>query len=224
MRNKRRCLQIEEYYRRRADEYEEIYHRADPARRAELELLKHAAQEALRGRRVLEVACGTGYWTQVVSRTASAITATDSVEEVLNVARRKTYHCPVTLQLGNAYTLPFNDGVFDGGLANFWFSHIPRHRVDGFITGFHRTLRTNSSVFLADDVLVPDTGKELINRKGDDNTYRRRTLRDGSEHIIIKNFYSAEELIAIIEKHVPGLSTGDVFIGERYWYVAYRLP
>ncbi len=210
---------MEEYYRRRADEYEEIYHRADPARRAELELLKHAAQETLRGRRVLEVACGTGYWTQIVSQTA-----TDSVEEVLNVARRKTFHCPVTLQPGNAYTLPFNDGTFDGGLANFWFSHIPRHRVDGFITGFHRTLRTNSSVFLADDVLVPDTGKELINRKGDDNTYRRRTLRDGSEHIIIKNFYSAEELIAIIEKHVPGLSTGDVFIGERYWYIVYRIP
>ena len=62
-------------------------------------------------------------------RTASEITATDSVEEVLNVARRKTYHCPVTLQLGNAYALPFNDGTFDGGLANFWFSHIPKHTI-----------------------------------------------------------------------------------------------
>ena len=215
---------MEEYYRRRAEEYEEIYRRADPARRAELKLLSQAAQETLRGRRVLEVACGTGYWTQIVSQTAREITAADSVDAVLTLARRKTYCCLVTLHLANAYTLPFNDGAFDGGLANFWFSHIPKHRIDHFITGFHRTLRTQSSVFLADDVLVPDTGEELISRKGDDNTYRRRTLRDGSEHIIIKNFYSAEELIAIIGKHVPGLSTGNVFIGERYWYVAYRLP
>ena len=73
-------------------------------------------------------------------------------------------------------------------------------------------------------MLVPDTGKELINRKDDDNTYRRRTLRDGSQHIIIKNFYSAEELIAIVGTYVPGLSAENVFIGERYWYVAYRLP
>lgn len=215
---------MEEYYRQRAEEYEEIYHRADPVRRAELKLLMQAAQDALRGRLVLEVACGTGYWTQIVSQTASAITATDSVEEVLSVARRKTYYCPVTLQLGNAYSLSFKAGAFEGGLANFWFSHIPKHRIDHFIAGLHRTLRPQSSVFLADDVLVPDTGEELINRKSDDNTYRRRTLRDGSEHVIIKNFYSAEELFAIVGKHVTGLSIGNVFIGERYWYITYRLP
>ena len=137
---------MEEYYRQRAEEYEEIYHRADPVRRAELKLLMQAARDALRGRRVLEVACGTGYWTQIVSQTASAITATDSVEEVLSVARRKTYYCPVTLQLGNAYSLSFKAGAFEGGLANFWFSHIPKHRIDHFIAGFHRTLRPQSSV------------------------------------------------------------------------------
>ena len=146
------------------------------------------------------------------------------MDEVLNVARRKSYQCPATIQLGNAYTPPFNGGAFDGGLANFWFSHIPRHRVDCFMAGFHGALRAQSSVFLADDVLVPDTGAELINRKGDDNTYRRRTLRDGSEHVIIKNFYSAEELIRIVGKHVPGLSTRNVFIGERYWYITYQIP
>ena len=69
---------MEEYYRRRAEEFEAVYDRADPARRAEIKLLSQAAQEALRGRRVLEVACGTGYWTRLVSRTAREITATDS--------------------------------------------------------------------------------------------------------------------------------------------------
>ena len=215
---------MEEYYRRRAAEFEVVYDRADPARRAEIKLLIRAAQESLRGRRVLEVACGTGYWTQFVSRAAREITATDSVEEVLNVARRKTYHCPVTFHLENAYTLSFEAEVFDGGLANFWFSHVPRHRIDRFIEGFHHTLRPQSSVFLADNVLVPDVGGELIRRAGDDNTYRRRTLRDGSEHVIIKNYYSAEELIAIFGKHVPGLSAANVFIGQHFWYITYRLP
>ena len=215
---------MKEYYRRRAEEFEAVYHRADPARRAEIKRLSQAAQEALRGRRVLEVACGTGYWTRCVSQTAREITATDSVEEVLNVARRKIYHCPVIFHLENAYTLSYEAGTFDGGLANFWFSHIPRHRIDRFIAGFHRTLRPQSSVFLADNVLVPGVGGELISRAGDDNTYRRRTLRDSSEHVIIKNYYSAKDLIAIFGQHVPGLSAANVFVGQHFWYIAYRLP
>ena len=215
---------MEEYYRRRAEEFETVYHRADPARRAEIKRLSQAAQEALRGGRVLEVACGTGYWTRLVSRTAREIIATDSVEEVLNVARRKIYHCPVTFRLEDAYRLSFEAEAFDGGLANFWFSHIPRHRIDRFIAGFHRTLRPQASVFLADNVLVPDVGGELISRAGDDNTYRRRTLRDGSEHVIIKNYYSAEDLMAIFGQHVPGLSAANVFMGQYFWYIAYRLP
>ena len=215
---------MEEYYRRRADEFETVYHRAGPVRRAELKLLVHAAQEALRGRRVLEVACGTGYWTQFISESAREITATDSVEAVLNIARRKAYHCPVAFRLENAYRLSFKAEEFDGGLANFWFSHLPKHRVDRFIAGFHRTLRPRASVFLADNVLVPDVGGELIRRAGDDNTYRRRTLRDGSEHIIIKNYYSAEDLLAIFGQHVPGLSAANVFIGQHFWYITYRLP
>ncbi len=215
---------MEEYYRRRAEEFEAVYDRADLARQAELKLLIQAAKAALRGRRVLEVACGTGYWTQVVSRTAREITATDSVEEVLNVARRKTYHCPVNFRLGNAYTLSFEAETFDGGLANFWFSHMPKHRIDRFIAGFHRILRSQSSVFLADNMLVPSVGGELIGREGDDNTYRRRTLRDGSEHVIIKNYYSAEDLIAIFGQHAPGLSAANVFTGQHFWYIIYRLP
>ena len=215
---------MEEYYRQRAEEFEAVYDRADPARRAEIKLLIQAAQEALRGRRVLEVACGTGYWTQFVSQTAREITATDSVEEVLNIARCKTYHCPVAFRLENAYTLSFEAETFDGGLANFWFSHVPRHRIDHFIEGFHRTLRPQSGVFLADNVLIPGVGGELIGKTGDDNTYRLRTLWDGSEHVIIKNYYSAEELIAIFGQHVPGLSAANIFTGQYFWYVTYRLP
>ena len=215
---------MEEYYRRRAGEFEAVYDRADPARRAEIKRLSQAAQAALRGRRVLEVACGTGYWTRFVSEAAREIIATDSVEEVLNVARRKTYQCPVTFRLEDAYRLSFEADAFDGGLANFWFSHIPKHRIDRFIAGFHRTLRPQSRVFLADNVLVPDVGGELIGRAGDDNTYRHRTLRDGSEHVIIKNYYSAEDLMAIFGQHVPGLSAANVFIGQHFWYITYRLP
>jgi len=58
--------QLETYYSNRASEYERVYDK--PERQHELEWLRQRVPEILRGRRVLEVACGTGYWTQFIAR------------------------------------------------------------------------------------------------------------------------------------------------------------
>ena len=48
-------------YARRAAVYERVY--AKPERQADLRAMKAALPVAFAGRRVLEVACGTGWWT-----------------------------------------------------------------------------------------------------------------------------------------------------------------
>ena len=50
-----------DYYARRAQEYEQIYQK--PERQIKLALLKAYLIKLLAERDVLEVACGTGYWT-----------------------------------------------------------------------------------------------------------------------------------------------------------------
>ena len=64
-----------DYYRRRAGEYEAFY--AKPERQADLLLLKKKIAEILKRARVLEIACGTGYWTTVIASAAESVTATD---------------------------------------------------------------------------------------------------------------------------------------------------
>ena len=78
-----------DYYRRRAGEYEAFY--AKPERQADLLLLKKKLAEIFRRRRVLEVACGTGYWTTVIASASETVTATDLAEEPMNIARAKDY-------------------------------------------------------------------------------------------------------------------------------------
>ena len=212
-----------EYYRRRAGEYEEIYEWRDPRRQEEQELLGEAMRESLRGRRVLEVACGTGYWTRILSESARMITATDIGEDVMELAKRKRYQCPVRFRRENAYDLSFDDASFDGGFAFSWFSHIPRHRIDPFLEGFHRVLQDGSRVFIADNVYIQGIGGELIKRDGDANTYKQRTLKDGSEFTIVKNYYSTEELVEVFGRHVDGFSEENVFYGKCFWYVDYEL-
>ena len=214
---------IVEYYRRRAGEYEEIYEWRDPHRQEEQALIGEALKDSLRGRRVLEVACGTGYWTRILSEVAAAITAMDIGEEVMDLARRKPYGCPVSFRKEDAYDLSFDDGSFNGGFAFSWFSHVPRQWIDHFLTGFHRVLQAKSRVFIADNVYIPGIGGELIRKEGDENTYKHRTLRDGSEFMIVKNYFSAEDLIEIFRRYVACFDEDNVFHGKCFWYVDYEL-
>jgi protein-L-isoaspartate O-methyltransferase len=78
---------LEWYYAKRALEYEEIYNREEPKRRAELEDTANALKETLKDRKVLEIACGTGYWSLILSQAAKKIVATDIAKETLEIAQ-----------------------------------------------------------------------------------------------------------------------------------------
>ncbi|MBX5328665.1 MAG: class I SAM-dependent methyltransferase [Candidatus Bathyarchaeota archaeon] len=214
---------MEKYYRRRAEEYEEIYHRDDPVRREELQILASVLRKTLKGRKVLEIACGTGYWTQILSKTAHSIVAIDFAQEMLEIAKRKHYECPVSFCKEDAYALAFKESAFNGGLANFWFSHIPKSKIDRFMQGFHRILQSGSKVFIADNVYVPGVGGTLVLRKGEEDTYKLRKLKNGSEHLILKNYFSSEELVEIFSKYDSGFDRKSVFYGKCFWCVTYQV-
>ena len=214
---------MEEYYRKRALEFEEVYHRDDPWVTKELEEVSAVLQKFLTRRNVLEVACGTGYWTQHLSHTAKTITAVDIAQEMLRIARTKSYACPVRLQTGDAYALPFDARMFGGGLASFWLSHIPLDRIDAFLAGFHAKLRQGSPIFMVDNVYVPGLGGELIRKDGDMNTYKMRELKDGTKHLVVKNYFSKDNLMDIVQGPRSRGNIEEIHIGKNYWFVAYRI-
>ena len=65
--------ELAEYYRERAAEYDAVY--AKPERQEDLARLHGLLPPLVAGQRVLEIAAGTGYWTRVLSGSATAITA-----------------------------------------------------------------------------------------------------------------------------------------------------
>ena len=212
-----------EYYSKRAIEYEEIYDWKDPDRQREQDMLSTAIRDSLRGRDVLEVACGTGWWTRILSESARSIMATDLGDEVMVIAREKKYGCPVTFRREDAYNLSFEDDSFNGGLAFSWFSHIPHDLIDIFIDKFHRVLARGSRVFIADNTYIQGIGGEPVVREGDTNTYKIRALKDGGVFTIVKNYFSVEDLVDIFGRHVEGFNENNVRHGECFWYVDYVL-
>jgi SAM-dependent methyltransferase len=211
---------MKEYYSRRAQEYEQIYHRDDPSRQGELELLSRAMCDTLADLNVLEVACGTGFWTERVATSARRVVATDASEEMLQVASGKCLPPNVHLARADAYDFSAVGSGFTGGLANFWFSHVPKDRLSEFLGGFHAALASRARIFLTDNCYEAGVGGDQVSIKGQADTYKRRYLSDGSEHLVLKNYYSQEELSGIFSQYSDDVR---INVGTHYWWLAYSL-
>jgi ubiquinone/menaquinone biosynthesis C-methylase UbiE len=208
-----------DYYRRRAGEYEAIY--AKPERQADLARLGQMIPARLAGRRVLEVACGTGYWTVRVARTAASIVATDLAQEPMRIAQSKDYRDrTVRFTLADAYALDSSLGKFDGALANFWWSHIPHSRIGAFLHSLHSRLEPRARIVVMDNLYVDGSSTPIAERDVEGNTYQLRRLADGSQNRVLKNFPSEAALRAAIAPHARAFRYEAL---EYYWLAEYEL-
>lgn len=182
-----------QYYADRAKEYEQIY--ANPERQEDLRRLRDFVARAFAGEHVLELACGTGYWTEILARSAASVLATDINQEVLAIARGKPIDSrKVNFLRTDAYALPIFLARFTAGLAAFWWSHVAKARLRGFLQEFHRALRPGARVVFIDNVYVEGSSTPISAADSSGNTYQLRKLDDGSTHEVLKNFPSANDL------------------------------
>jgi ubiquinone/menaquinone biosynthesis C-methylase UbiE len=202
------------YYADRAQEYERVY--LKPERQADLNELRRIVQRQFSGAHVFEVACGTGYWTEILARSAASVVATDINEEVLALARSKPVHGRrVMFRREDAYALPVLPEKFTGGFAAFWWSHIPRARIRSFLHGFHRVLCPGARVMLIDNAYVEGSSTPVSRTDPAGDTYQVRRLDDGSAHEVLKNFPTESELRSAVD----GLATGVQVVFLRYYWI-----
>ena len=207
-----------DYYSQRAHEYERIYDK--PERQADLARLREHLRRAVAGRRVLELACGTGFWTAAIADCADAIHATDASEEVLEIARAKQLDTTrAAFALGDAYHPAAPTPDFDAGLVFFWWSHVPRARLAEFLMSFHAALKPGARVVFADNRFVPGSSTPISRTDAEGNTYQLRRLDDGSTHEVLKNFPSADELRSVLAPYADNI---EATIFEYFWCVTYE--
>jgi len=209
-------MSMETYYAKRANEYERIY--AKPERQEDLRTLREFVERTFRGKHVLEVACGTGYWTEVVAGSAASVTGVDINEEVLELARAKSLNA--RFERADVYSLPKFQQQFDAGLAAFWWSHIPKARLRDFLAQFHRAVAPGATIVFMDNVYVEGSSTPVSRTDPDGNTYQTRTLDDGSTHEVLKNFPSEAELRTAVGK--SGMQMRVDFL-TYYWTASYTL-
>lgn len=185
---------MEAYYRARAAEYDQFYDR--PERQSDLARLREWLTGHARGRTILEIAAGTGYWTEVAAPVAKAIIAIDSVVETLAIAEKRHLGPHVNLVTADAYALPIFGPMFDAGMAHMWWSHVEKERRLEFLSRFTARLKPEAVILMIDQTYVEGICPPVSRQDESDNQYAVRTLRNGSTYEIVKNYPSDEELRA----------------------------
>jgi len=210
---------IQQYYSKRASEYERIYDK--PERQQELEWLRGRIPEIFRDRTVLEVACGTGYWTQFIAQTARHVHACDINEPVLEIARDKPIaRDRVTFFKADAITLAGVPPGCDAAFAGFWWSHVKKADLASFVKNLAVHLRPGSRVAILDNTFFEGSSTPVSRRDAEGNTYQKRRLASGEEYEVLKNFPTADELREAVapvarEAHLETLA--------YYWLLLFEL-
>jgi len=92
-----------------------------------------------------------------------------------------------------------------------------------FLRSFGSVLGKGSVVFMADNVYVAGVGGELVAEDGDVNTHKLRRLGDGSEFLVVKNYYTVDVLVDVLSPYAREFSSDNVWFGKYYWYVFYEV-
>lgn len=105
------------------------------------------------GMRVLELGCGTAYFTRELARTGATIIAIDISPELLASARDQCRVKNVEFAVGNAYALSYSDNSFDAVVGSSVLHHLAIERALGEL---HRVLRSGGTIrFTEPNMLNP---------------------------------------------------------------------
>lgn len=177
---------IVSYYKDRAKEYEKIY--SKPERQEDFKIASTILQDIFANKHVLEIACGTGYWTEKIAETATSIFATDINETVIDIAKKKNFSDKqVSFELADIYNFPDYD-KFESLFGGFIWSHILLQDLDKFISTVNSLVSPGGTIVFMDNNFVEGSNHPITEKDELGNSFQTRKLEDNTTHLVLKNF------------------------------------
>lgn len=207
------------YYRARANEYDESVQQTGrfagpgiPEADTEWQHIVRSLHALGSLDSVLELACGTGLWTQELLDIGKSVVALDGAPEMLEVNRVKLGSDRVRYQQADLFQWKA-DAEFDLVFFAFWISHVPPERTHPFLAEVAKAVRPGGRVFIVDE---PAGGKQLSGPIEGDSE-QTRVLQDGSTFRIVKVYHDPHMLATQLRE--LGFRNPEVWVGDYYFTI-----
>lgn len=195
------------YYDQRAAEYEEAYVLGtgtasipDPEIfRREVSVLARLVERFARGR-LVDLACGTGYWLPYYVARCSSITLIDQAPRMLAQSRKKiaALGAPgrITIVQGDVLEPPFRSRAFDSALVGFLLSHLTEGDELVLFDRLSQMLDTEGRFLILDSAWSLERAR--FNAKVE---RQERRLNDGTRFDVYKRYLDRQDVLAWITKY-----------------------
>lgn len=201
------------YYDARAAEYDEWWRRQGRyARDAETNARwfaeVRAVQDAIRAAdltgEVLELAGGTGNWTEVLAGMAERVFVLDAAPEMIRVNRQRLAAAGMADRVDYRQVDLFAwrpERTYDAAFMGFFLSHVPADRLDPFLAAVAAAVRPEGLIAFVDSRPDPISSSPDQPLPEAENPIMTRRLNDGREFQIVKVYRGAEEMGAAFARH-----------------------
>jgi ubiquinone/menaquinone biosynthesis C-methylase UbiE len=203
-----------EYYRQRAAEYDQWflrqgrYDRGDEWNRrwfSEVDEARTHLVELGSVDHCLELACGTGLWTERLARQCKKLTAIDGASEMLKICRARLGETGLDLSQiqfveDDLFEWEPSHEAHDLVFMSFWLSHVPPVRLDEFLQKVYATLKPGGRVFILDSRRSPQSTADDHVLPSEYESSAVRKLNDGREYTILKLFYDPNTLRELLNE------------------------
>ena len=96
---------------------------------------------------VLELGCGTGYFTRELARSGADIVAIDVSPELLEIARTNCSAPNVRYEIQNAYALTYSNATFDSVVGSSVLHHL---EIEEAVREIYRVLKPGGTIYFTE--------------------------------------------------------------------------
>lgn len=186
--------ETKEYYRQRASQYSDWSRRtgryeggSEPNESFfdEAKMLLDALDSNKLTGDGLEIASGTGIWTEALTRHATTPTALDSSREMIELCKTRLMGTPKVRYVHADFYTWTPDRQYDAVTFAFWISHVPSWKLDEFATKVSHCLLPRGRIFFVDQKSSA-MKYEVLDQPGGE--IASRTLEDDKTFNVVKHF------------------------------------